>query len=147
MSHTGAPDWAQCSLGTVDCQWKKFQVIVRERKKDRKETSLVVQWLRIRLPMQGTQVESLVWEDSTCHRATKPVCHDYRACAPQQEKMLLSCVQLCVTHCTEACQAPPSMKFSRQKYWSGLPCPPPGELPDPGIEPGSPALAGGFFTG
>ena len=37
-------------------------------------------------------------------------------------------------------QAPPSMKFSRQEYWSGLPFPSPGDLPDPGIEPGSPAL-------
>ena len=42
-------------------------------------------------------------------------------------------------------QAPLSMGFSRQEYWSGLPCPPPGNLPDPGIEPVSPALAGGFF--
>ena len=38
------------------------------------------------------------------------------------------------------------MEFSRQKYWSGLPFPPPGDLPDLGIEPMSPALAGGFFT-
>jgi len=41
------------------------------------------------------------------------------------------------------------MEFSRQEYWSGLPCPPPGDLPDPGIEPESltsSALAGGFFT-
>ena len=47
-----------------------------------------------------------------------------------------------------ACQAPLSMGFSRQEYWSGLPWPPPGDLPDPGIEPislKSPALAGGFF--
>ena len=36
--------------------------------------------------------------------------------------------------------APPSMEFSRQEYWSGLPFPSPGDLPDPGIEPGSPAL-------
>ena len=42
--------------------------------------------------------------------------------------------------------APPSMGFSRQEYWSGLPFPPPGDLPDPGIEPESPVLAGGFFT-
>ena len=41
---------------------------------------------------------------------------------------------------TEACQAPLSMGFSRQEYWSGLPFPSPGDLPDPGIEPGSPAL-------
>ena len=37
-------------------------------------------------------------------------------------------------------QAPLSMGFPRQEYWSGLPFPPPGDLPDPGIEPGSPAL-------
>ena len=49
---------------------------------------------------------------------------------------------------TEAHQAPLSMGFSRQEYRSGLPCPPPGDLPDPGVEPtspASPALAGGFF--
>ena len=38
------------------------------------------------------------------------------------------------------------MGFSRQEYWSGLPFPPPGDLPNPGIKPTSPALAGGFFT-
>ena len=41
---------------------------------------------------------------------------------------------------TVAYQAPPSMGFSRQEYWSGLPFPSPGDLPNPGIEPGSPAL-------
>ena len=41
---------------------------------------------------------------------------------------------------TVACPAPLSMEFSRQQYWSGLPFPPPGDLPDPVIEPGSPAL-------
>ena len=46
-----------------------------------------------------------------------------------------SCVQLCATLWTAACQAPLSMAFSRQEYWSGLLCPPPGNLPDPGIEP------------
>ena len=45
-----------------------------------------------------------------------------------------------------ACQAPQSMGFSRQEYWSGLPFPSLGDLPDPGIEPASSALAGGFFT-
>ena len=39
--------------------------------------SLVAQWLRIRLPMQGTWVQVLVREDPTCHGATKPVCHNY----------------------------------------------------------------------
>jgi len=48
-----------------------------------------------------------------------------------------------------AFQAPLSMGFSRLEYWSGLPCPPPGDLPNPGMEPPSlvsPALVGGFFT-
>ena len=52
-------------------------------------------------------------------------------------------VLLFVTSWTVAHQAPLSMGFSRQEYWSGLPCPPPGYLPDPGIEPvslTSPAL-------
>ena len=43
--------------------------------------SLVAQWLRIRLPMQGTRVRALVWEDPTCCRATQPVHHNYWACA------------------------------------------------------------------
>ena len=54
-----------------------------------------------------------------------------------------------VTPCTAARQAPLSMGFSRQEYWSGLPFPPPGDLPNPGIELTSLmslALAGGFFT-
>ena len=54
-----------------------------------------------------------------------------------------------VSPLTVAHQAPLSMGFSRQEYWSGLPCPAPGDLPDPGIKPVSlvsPALAGGFFT-
>ena len=58
----------------------------------------------------------------------------------------LSRVQLFVTPWTVAYQAPPSMGFSRQEYWSGLPFPSPGDLPDTEIEPVSPALAGGFFT-
>ena len=44
---------------------------------------------------------------------------------------------------TVAYQAPPSMGFSRQEYWSGLPFPSPGDLPDPGIKPMSPSLQGG----
>ena len=58
-------------------------------------------------------------------------------------------VRLFVVLWTIAYQASLFMGFSRQEYWSGLPCPPPGDLPDPGIEPAppvSPALAGGFFT-
>ena len=53
---------------------------------------------------------------------------------------LLSHVRLFATPWTVAHQAPPSVGFSRQEYWSGLPFPSPGDLPDPGIEPGSPTL-------
>ena len=49
-------------------------------------------------------------------------------------------VRLCVTLWPIACQDPLSMGFSGQEYWSGLPCPPPGGLPDPGITPESPVL-------
>ena len=52
----------------------------------------------------------------------------------------LSCVQLFATPWTGVYQAPPSMGFSRQEYWSGLPFPSPGDLPNPGIKPRSPAL-------
>ena len=52
----------------------------------------------------------------------------------------LSRVRLFVTPWTVACQASLSMEFSRQEYWGGLPCPSPGDLPDPGIEPMSPSL-------
>ena len=51
-----------------------------------------------------------------------------------------SCVQLCATLWTVACQAPLSIRFSRQEDWSGLPCPPPEEFPNPEIEHRSPTL-------
>ena len=44
-------------------------------------TSLVAQWIRICLPMQGTRVRSLVWEDPACHGASKSMCHNYWVCA------------------------------------------------------------------
>ena len=73
-----------------------------------------------------------------------------------REAQSLLCVVVCVlshvwffgTPWTVACQSPLSIEFSRQEYWSGLPCPLPGDLPDPGVEPtflAYPALAGGFL--
>ena len=67
------------------------------------------------------------------------------ACLPSY----VSCIRLCVTLWTVAHQIPLSMGFSKQKYWSELPCPPPGDLLDPGIKPASlrsSALAGRFLT-
>jgi len=56
-------------------------------------------------------------------------------CVPA--KSLQSCPTLYSTICTVACQAPLSMEFSSQEYWSGFPCPPPGNLSNPGFEPTS----------
>ena len=56
------------------------------------------------------------------------------------EVKLLSRVRLFATPWTIAYWAPPSMGFSRKEYWSGVPLPAPEDLPDPGIEPGSPAV-------
>ena len=61
-------------------------------------------------------------------------------CEVKVKVKLLSRVRLFATPWTVAYQAPPSMGFSRQECWSGLPFPSPGDLPDPGIKPGSPAL-------
>ena len=58
---------------------------------------------------------------------------------PSEVKVTQLCPTL-ATPWTVACKVPPSMGFSRQEYWSGLPLPSPGDLPNPGIEPMSPAL-------
>ena len=78
------------------CVWKgqKPLKLLKKKKRKKKEqspllikperrASLVAQWLRIRLPIQGTRVRALVREDPTCHRATKPVRHNYWACTPE----------------------------------------------------------------
>ena len=67
----------------------------------------------------------------------------------QRRVSVCLCAQSCLTVCdpwTVALQAPLSMGFPRQGYWSGLPFPSAGDLPDPGIEPTSAALAGGFLN-
>ena len=65
---------------------------------------------------------------------------------PKVKVKSLSRVQLFATPWTVAYQASPSMGFSRQEYWSGLPFPSPGDLPDPGIEPGSPSFQADALT-
>ena len=78
-------------------------------------TDLLTQWEKVRTGQ--TEKAELTHTHLSCHLVTQP------------------CPTLCHPM---VCQAPPSMGFSRQEYWSGLPCPPPGDLPDPGIEPRSP---------
>ena len=82
--------------------------------------------------------------ETLCQNGVSP-CYDIQACVLS----CLTCVQLFVTLWTEAHQAPLSMGSSRQEYWRGRLCPPPGDLPNPGIKPTSlmfPALVSRFFT-
>ena len=70
---------------------------------------------------------------------------------PQTKRQIHENTQLATSRAKplQSCQAPLSMGFCRQECWSGWPCPPPGDLPDPGIDPTSlmpPALARGLFT-
>ena len=81
--------------------------------------------------------------DSLCCAAKKLIQHCKATISSVQS---LSCVRLFATPWTAALQAPLSMGFPRQEYWSGLPFPPPGDRPDLGISLVSPALAGAFFT-
>ena len=82
---------------------------------------------------------------SASHLTSRCICHfSASTSAPRPHPpwvsmlSLSSHVWLCVTPRTIDCKAPLSLGFSKQEYWSGLPCP--GDLPDPGIEPGSPVL-------
>ena len=86
--------------------------------------------------------------------------HKARCLSPEGETQVCVCVCVCSHMClcvfshvqlsatpwTVTCQAPLSMGFSRQEYWSGLPFSSPGDFPDPGIKPTPSALVGGFFT-
>ena len=87
-------------------------------------------------------------------RKESPLLISQQVPAVKQEAGMCACQIASVmsnsaTPWTLAHQAPLFMGFSRQEYWSGLPCPPPGDLSDPGMKPMSsvfPALAGGYFT-
>ena len=74
-----------------------------------------------------------------CNTHTHTHTHTHTQCMKVKVKSL-SCVRLFATPWTVAYKAPPPMGFSRQEYWSGLPFSSPGDLPNPGIELGSPAL-------
>ena len=89
---------------------------------------------------------------SASHLTSRCICHCRSSISapgphPPWVSMLslISHVRLCVTPWIIACKPPLPMAFSRQGYWSGLPCPPPGDLPDPGTEPGSPALQADYL--
>ena len=92
-------------------------------------TSLVAQLVKNLPAVWETWVQPLGWEDPL-----------------EKGKATHSCILAWRIPWTVGHQAPPSMGFSRQEYWSGLPFPSPGDLPDPGIEPGSPALQADALT-
>ena len=85
--------------------------------KKREETSLVVKWLRIHLPVHGTRVWALVWEDPTCRGASKPVCRNYWAREPQLLKPVHLEAKLCKREATtmrSSCTATNSSPCSPQ---------------------------------
>ena len=86
---------------------------------------------QVGIKMFGRSVNKLRYADNTTLMAENDTDIDI--------EVAQSCLTL-ATPWTVAYQAPPSMEFSRQEYCNGLPFPSPGDLPDPGIEPGSPAL-------
>ena len=85
------------------------------------------------------QFVPLAWLSEWKSKEQKPLASLQWLCSMVGGLVAKSCPTLAITW-TVACQAPLSMGFSRQEYWSGLPFPSPGDLPDPGIEPGSPTL-------
>ena len=91
-------------------------------------------------PQMGKMKQSWRWVESWWRLHNKANMLS-AVCAQAPSRILVFATPWTVAH-----QAPLSMGFSRQEYWSGLPCLPPGFLFSPGIEPVSPALVGGFFT-
>ena len=77
--------------------------------------------------------EGILGKKKSHHQYSSLPPHTHILCT--HAKSLQSKLTLCDPTDCIPCQAPLSMGFSRQEYWSGLPCPPPGDLPDPGIEP------------
>ena len=107
----------------------------------------MAQWLRIHHSVQEARVRSLLQElGSICW--VHGVAKSRTQLSDWTEWLNWLRIRVCVTPWTGACRAPLSMGFSRQGYWSGVPCFSPGDFPDPGIEPASlksPAPARGFF--
>ena len=83
--------------------------------------------------------------ENTWEKYTRFLSSNCQVCLTLVHARVLCHVQLFVTPWTVAHQAPLSRESPKQEYWSGLPFPSPGDLPDPGIKPTSPALAGWFF--
>ena len=123
-------------------------------------TTLLTDYTPIQIKSQNQKRVQRATQPSFCHTKTQEVStlRPRRGCSPEPDpsapwphasasgKVLVTRhAWLFVTPSTAARQTPLSMGFSRPEYWSALPFPSPGDLPDPGIEPRSPALQAGFF--
>ena len=105
----------------------------------------ILKWFAMPFSRGSTQLRDQTQVSHTVSRffpiwATILLLNISKLCIYDSEYYLLNCVQLFATPWTVARQANLSMEFSRRENWSGLPFPSPGDPPDPGIEPGSPAL-------
>ena len=132
-------------IGTVP-HWLAFIFPDHPTKKKRNQPFKIIQLSNSRLTSQleFTMIKNIF---SPEYRPSVLITGRFHICKFACMLSRFSCVQLFETLWTVACQAPLSIGFSRQN-WSGLPCPPPGDLPDPGIKPTSlmsPALTGRFF--
>ena len=130
----------QISQGSAPCQAVCWLLWVRQQE-DTALPELTVCWRD-----QSLHMTLLMWWDY--HKGSSHMQLLTAPKSPPCSGLSRACVCVCVraqlclfaTPQTAACQALLSMGFSRQEYWSGLPFPSPGEFPDPGIEPASPAL-------
>ena len=104
--------------------------------------SLVILWLQLASEL-GLLVMGRGWPKFRAHKIEGQNLFNW-----EKWKVKVLVPQSCLfsTQWTIACQAPLSVEFSRQQYWSGLPFPAPGDLPNPGIKFTSPAFLGRFFT-
>ena len=126
---------SECRPENQGSLWCEFQPGSKCRRKQLPQLNTFTQRVNSHSFFCSFQVSRMGWGLPTLHSRTLS-CFGY--------------VQLFATLWIAAHQAPVSMGFSRQEYWSGLSCPPSGDLPDPGIEPASPSVScteGRFFIG
>ena len=115
------------NFSACDAEGIKSRKLITQRRKELRSQKGTVRWPQ---------------KKSTAERPYRPKATEGSTCVLRR----FSRVQLFEIFLTVARQAPLSMEFPRQEYWSGFPCPPPGHLPNPGIEPVSPAFAGASFS-
>ena len=117
----------------LQCQWDLLQNLLSVVLKTAKVMKIEERWRNCDTPeIKGVLQLNAMWDLDGSLDQKRDMSGKTGVC-------VLSHVRLFVTPWTVAHQAPLSMGFSRQEYWSGLPLPSPGDLPKPGIKPGSPA--------